>query len=159
MPRKPIVKPQLLKTLLRNPDGVKLKDLMETIGVTKKAVYNALEKLKDKGEIEHVPYGKYKLTADAYSKYRLLQRTDVIKKTTLSFEPKSGLADELDIDNKKLGMLVLYNQKVMPWKFVNYTELLLKQIGEDVAEHYDHIKAEVPSTEELQFVIMLTFAS
>jgi len=158
MPRKPIVKPQLLKMLLHNPDGVKLRDVISTIGVTKKAVYNALEKLIDEGEIEHTPYGKYKLTAEAHSKYRLLQRTEVIKKTTLSFEPKSGLADEFDIDNKKLGMLVLYNQKVMPWKFVNYTELLLKQIGEDVAEHYDHIKAEVPSTEDLQFVVMLTFA-
>lgn len=154
MTRKPIVISKLIEFLVRKPEGMRLKDLMRLIGVSKKAVYEAIWKLKEQGEIEHSPYGKYKLTPEAWKKYDLQLKKEAVEKIKLGFEPKSALALDKQIEEKKLSIVTLYSEKVIP-KFANYTQLLLKDLEERISEHYEHIKE---STENLEFVILATFA-
>jgi len=154
MTRRPIVMSKLIEFLVRNPEGLRLKDLMRLIGVSKKAVYESIRKLKEQGEIEHSPYGKYKLTRDAWKKYDLQLKKKTVEKIKLGFEPKSGLAIDKQIEEKKLSIVTLYSEKVIP-KLANYTESLLKDLEERISEHYEHIKE---STEDLQMVVLVTLA-
>lgn len=136
MPRRPMAESLLIKTFVRNyPNSMGWNQLLETTGLSRRSLTSGLEKLINKGKVEHKFGEKYIFTEEAHHKYNVEWSFEETKKYLANFKPE----DSKSLGSEEMPIIVDLFSRQKLTGLANYEISLINEVIRVIADYQKKI--------------------